>query len=100
MSLLPAIPRDPPARLRLMSLWFALFAIAVDTFEIAGSRLASPGMRLVGLAALALLLAWLAWGYRRRKFPEYTTVVEAVLLVAITAASSLPLRSMGLFLAV
>jgi signal transduction histidine kinase/CheY-like chemotaxis protein len=99
MSFLPPIPRDPPARLRLMSLWFAVFAIAVDVFAIATSHLASAPVRVAGLAATFALLAWVLRGHKRGRFPEWSTPVEAILLVVVTAASSLPLRSMGLFLA-
>jgi signal transduction histidine kinase/ActR/RegA family two-component response regulator len=100
MSFLPQIPRDPPARLRLMSLWFALFAVGVDVFAIASSHLATPAMRGVGIIATLALLVWVVRGYKRQHFPEWTTPIEALLLVAITAASSLPLRSMGVFIAV
>jgi signal transduction histidine kinase/CheY-like chemotaxis protein len=96
---LPAIPRDPPARLRLMSLWFVMFAVAIDVIAITTGRLATPTARVVGVAAVVALMAWVLWGYRRQRFPEWSTPVEAVLLVACTAGSSLPLRSMGLYLA-
>jgi signal transduction histidine kinase/CheY-like chemotaxis protein len=99
MSFLPQIPRDPPARLRLMSLWFALFAICVDIFAIGTSHLASVEVRVLGFAGCLGLLGWVLYGYRHRHFPEWTTPLEALVMVAVTAASSLPLRSMGLFIA-
>jgi signal transduction histidine kinase/ActR/RegA family two-component response regulator len=99
MSFLPQIPRDPPARLRLMSLWFALFAITVDIFAIATSHLASLDVRVVGFVGCVGLMIWVLYGYRHRHFPEWTTPLEALVMIAVTAASSLPLRSMGLFIA-
>jgi hypothetical protein len=99
MSFLPQIPRDPPARLRLMSLWFALFAITVDIFAIGTSHLASFDVRVVGFVGCVGLMIWVLYGYRHRHFPEWTTPLEALVMIAVTAASSLPLRSMGLFIA-
>jgi signal transduction histidine kinase/CheY-like chemotaxis protein len=100
MALLPTIPREPLARLRLMSLWFAMFAIGVDVVAAAVSRLASAPVRALGASASLILLAWVVRGYKRQRFPEWTTPAEAVLLVAITAAASLPIRAMGVYLAV
>ena len=100
MALRPTIPREPLARLRLMSLWFAMFAIGVDVVAAAVSRLASAPVRALGAAASLMLLAWVVRGYKRQRFPEWTTPMEAVLLVAITAAASLPIRAMGFYLAV
>jgi signal transduction histidine kinase/CheY-like chemotaxis protein len=100
MALLPTIPRDPLARLRLMSLWFAMFAIAVDIVAAGVSRLASAPVRALGALASLTLLAWIVRGYKRQRFPEWTTPFEALLLVAITAAASLPIRAMGVYLAV
>jgi signal transduction histidine kinase/ActR/RegA family two-component response regulator len=100
MAHLPTIPRDPLARLRLMSLWFAMFAIGVDVAATSVSHLASGPVRLIGVAAASILFAWVVRGYRRERFPEWTTPLEAVLLATITAAASLPIRAMGVFLAV
>jgi signal transduction histidine kinase/ActR/RegA family two-component response regulator len=100
MSLFPPIPREPPARLRLLTFWFALFAIGVDIVELSTPGIASQNARLLGLGASVLLLGWVWRGYQRQGFPEWTTPIEGLLLVAVTAGSSLPLRSMGLFLAI
>lgn len=100
MALLPTIPRDPLARLRLMSLWFAMFAISVDVVATSVSRLPSTPVRVTGVAAALVLFAWVVRGYKRQRFPEWTTPLEAVLLAAITAAASLPIRAMGVYLAV
>jgi signal transduction histidine kinase/CheY-like chemotaxis protein len=96
---LPSIPRDPLARLRLMSLWFALFATAVDIVAGATSHLASPVARAIGMGASVTLLVWILRGYKRQRFPEWTTPFEGLLLVAITGAASLPIRAMGVYLA-
>ncbi len=99
MNILPAIPRDPAARFRLLSLWFALFANLIELAELALGSTASPPARVVGVAALLILGAWQLRGHRRRMFPKFSAPFEAVLLVAVGAASSMPLRAMGVFLA-
>ena len=83
-----------------MSVWFALFAIALDLFFVAGGHLAPVSARVVAVIASALMFAWVLTGFRRGKFPEWTTPLEAALLAAINAASSMPLRAMGVFIAV
>lgn len=98
MSLLPAIPRDPRARLRLLSLWFALFAVVIALVETTISRPEPLALRITGLSAAILLGIWLSVGYRRGRFPEFSAPLEAILLTAVAAASSLPLRAMGLYL--
>jgi PAS domain S-box-containing protein len=99
MKFLPAIPREPVRRLRLLSLWFVLFAVGIEIIELAVGRLAPTSTRIAGAVSTVALGAWLLAGYRRRRFPEFSTPFEAALLVIATAASSLPLRGMGLFLA-
>jgi signal transduction histidine kinase len=99
MPFLPPVPRDPPARLRLLTLWFTLVAMTLDAAELSVGRLASGSARLIGILSLAALVWWAWRGYRRSGFPEWTTPLEAVLLAAVTAGSSMPLRSMGVFLA-
>ena len=96
---LPPLPREPARRLRLLSLWFALFAVGIEIIELSVGRLAEPAARLGGGMAVIALGAWVIRGYRRGRFPEFSSILEAALLVVITAASSLPLRGMGLFLA-
>jgi two-component system cell cycle sensor histidine kinase/response regulator CckA len=99
MPLLPAFPREPLARLRFMSLGFVLFALTIGFSELALGRVAQPNARAMGLITSVILAAWAVWGYRRGKFPEYTTPFEALLMVPITAGSQMPLRMMGIFLA-
>ena len=99
MRFIPGIPRDPASRLRLLSLWFALFAMTMEVGELAMGQLAPPALRVMGFVAVVLLAAWLAWGYQRRRFPPFSAPVDAVLLITIGAASSMPLRAMGVFLA-
>src|SRR5260370_22231186 len=99
MRILPAIPRDPVARFRLLSLWFALFANLIELGELSLGSTARVAARVIGVGALVILGAWQLWGHRRRGFPEFSAPVEAVLLVAVGAASSMPLRALGVFLA-
>jgi two-component system cell cycle sensor histidine kinase/response regulator CckA len=99
MSLLPAFPREPLARLRYMSLGFVLFALTIAFTELALGRVAQPEARVVGLVTAIVLAAWSVWGYRRGKFPEYSTPFEALLMVPITAGSAMPPRMMGIYLA-
>src|SRR5260370_15410065 len=99
MRILPAIPRDPVARFRLLSLWFALFANLIELGELSLGSTARVAARVIGVGALVILGAWQLSGHRRRGFPEFSTPVEAVLPAAVGAASSIPVRAMGGFLA-
>lgn len=85
MRIVPAIPRDPVARLRLLSLSFALFATLIELFELSSGSTAAVPARVAGVGALVLLGAWQMWGYRRRAFPEFSTAFEAVLDKPFTA---------------
>src|ERR1051325_945449 len=96
---IPTIPRDPAERLRLLSFWFLLIAGFIEIFALLASRLTPAPLRVVAVIADVALIGWFALGHRRGKLPEFSAPFEATLLVFIGGASSLPLRSMGMFLA-
>src|SRR5438093_973876 len=94
-----SIPREPIARLRALSLGFALFTCLGNAVMFGLSGPTAP-LRLTASAAAVTLAAWCVWGYRRGRFPAWSWIAESALLFVLGAASLMVLRALGVFFAV
>src|SRR4051812_17624657 len=99
MQRLPKFPSDPTARLRVLSLGFALFVTLANALGVAVDPAAPLLYRVVGPIASLVLAVMFVRGFRRSHFPPGSWILEAALLFVVAQPSTMPLRGLGVFYA-
>ncbi len=93
------IPHEPLARFRLLSVWFAGMVALLNVGLFALVSHAPSDVRWQAATCAALLGFWWVYGFRHGGFPLIGWLIDACLIVVVSAVSPMPSDAVGLFFA-